>query len=262
MPKRIPKQLYPKGIQRDYASDLLKVAKRTRIDIRPLMAALPALLKEARAEIIRTDGSLREDASVFRKIRKLMAKAFANAKRGVKMIANPLTRRVAARVSKHQRRQFERQVQAALGIDLFPDGSLLLSAIEGFVAENVALIADLPVKTLTEIEGIVIRGATSGSLHDDVAKEIQGRLAISERRAKRIARDQVGKFYGYVNMKRQRVVGLEAFFWTDMGDERVRPVHSHMGGTRYLWSNPPAEGIPGEPVNCRCWAEPDFSTLL
>lgn len=45
-------------------------------------------------------------------------------------------------------------------------------------------------------------------------------------------------------------------------DNRVREEHEALEGESFAWSDPPSEGHPGEPVNCRCYADPDFSELL
>ncbi len=262
MARRIPKQIYPKGLQRDYASNLRTIARHTRFDIRPLMRELPDILSEARAEVLRTDG-VRNDAGLIRRVRNLIVRGLASAKRAVKRVAKGLAGRVAERVKRYHRKQFERQLRGVPGASVLPDGAALVTIIEGFIAINEALILDIPARTFAEIEGIVIRGVTSGTSRADIAKEIAERLAIGERRAVLIAKDQIGTLYGLINKQRQTEIGVTHFFWQELGDDRVRPLHVSLGGQRFSWKDgAPGEGIPGQPINCRCWGEPDFSTLL
>lgn len=264
MAKRIPKQIYPKGLQRDYASDLRKIARHTRFDIRPLMEELPDILRQARAEVLRADG-VRNDAGLIRRVLRLITRAKESAKRAIKRAVRAvrgLPERVAERVKKHHRRQFAKQLTGIPGVDVVPDGAALATIIEGFVAINNALITSIPDQTLTEIEGIVIRGVTSGASRADIAKEIAERLAIGERRAVLIAKDQVGTLYGLINKQRQTAAGITHFFWQELGDDRVRPLHVSLGGQRFSWkAGAPGEGLPGQPINCRCWGEPDLSTV-
>jgi SPP1 gp7 family putative phage head morphogenesis protein len=42
----------------------------------------------------------------------------------------------------------------------------------------------------------------------------------------------------------------------------VRPEHEVLDGVVFEWSDPPSEGIPGEPINCRCTAEPDVQSVI
>ena len=92
--------------------------------------------------------------------------------------------------------------------------------------------------------------------------EIEARFDVSESRAALIARDQVGKFYGALNRARQEDLGLTHFVWRTANDERVRPEHVRLDGQRFSWSKLPAEGYPGQPINCRCNADPDVESLL
>jgi SPP1 gp7 family putative phage head morphogenesis protein len=225
--------------------------------LEPVIEALPALTRQSRAEILRGD---RMDNAVREALAKLM-RALGLANQPEKPIED-LASVVASRTRAHQRTEMTRQVNAAFGIDVFQGNPNLSRVTTNFIQEQVALVKDLPVRTLTEIEGIVIRGVSEGRLHGDIAKEIQKRVNIGKNRAALIARDQVGKFYGVVNRERQKALGLTRFRWRTVGDERVRSKHKHLDGRIFTWDNPPSEGIPGQPINCRCTAEPVFDDIL
>ena len=74
--------------------------------------------------------------------------------------------------------------------------------------------------------------------------------------ARRIARDQISKATGQFNQLRQTDVGVETYIWRTAGDERVRPDHANLDGSVQRWDDPPEIGHPGEPIQCRCRAEP------
>ena len=49
---------------------------------------------------------------------------------------------------------------------------------------------------------------------------------------------------------------LETYIWRSQDDARVRAAHAEYDDRVFAWSNPPADGHPGEAWNCRCTAEP------
>ena len=261
--KRLPRQIPPRAIEREYARRLVQIAKSLRTALKPLLDELPGLLRGAReARALFYDADLaRYDAGESRRIRALMEQIRQRAQLPSGMLED-LAAQFAERVETHQRIQMGKQVRAALGVDVFREAPALQAAIEGFVTENVGYMTDLPRKTLSEIEGIVNRGVSSGQLHGDMAKEINARLKIGETRAKLIARDQVGKFYGAVSKTRNEAMGVKRFIWRTVNDERVRDEHSDLEGTEWSWDNLPSEGYPGEPIQCRCYPEPVFDDLL
>lgn len=254
--KRLPRQIFPKMIELDYARALVSVTQQTEVALEPLLELLPLLLSSARSERERLDAGESE------RVAELIAAAEAATTVSTEALEG-VAEQFAQRVSTHQRIQLSRQVTAALGVDVFTPDIGLAAASDAFVAENVALIKDLPRKTLIEIQGIIQRGVTSGALHGDIAKQIQERLTIAKNRAKLIARDQVGKFYGNVQKQRQQAIGVTEFIWRTVADERVRDTHAALDGQQFKWSTGAAgEGIPGEPINCRCYAEPVLTDLI
>ena len=44
--------------------------------------------------------------------------------------------------------------------------------------------------------------------------------------------------------------------WRTVGDSRVRTAHRAREGQIFAWDKPPSDGHPGQPINCRCYAEP------
>lgn len=254
--KVLPRQILPRGVQRSYTRELLKLMRQARLELAPLLARLPELVQTAK------DDRERLDAGEGREVAELIARASASLEAS---IAQPRLERLAAgfatNVETWQRVQMAKQTRAALGVDVFASDAGLAAASEAFVAENTSLIVDLPSKTYTEIEQLMQREIQAGTLHKDIAKLVNERFAIGENRAKLIARDQVGKYYGKVNEVRQRALGVEKFIWRTANDERVRDEHAARDGVTYTWANAP-EGGPGQPINCRCYPEPVLDDLI
>jgi uncharacterized protein with gpF-like domain len=50
--------------------------------------------------------------------------------------------------------------------------------------------------------------------------------------------------------------------WRTVGDERVRPSTRIATAKRTRYDDPPDGELPGEPIQCRCSAEPVFDDIL
>ena len=167
--------------------------------------------------------------------------------------------------SDFQRGQLAKQARAAVSIDVRKLSGLdrkVPEQITKFAETNAQLIVGLGQRMAEDIAEIVEDGVVAGSRWETIA----GRLAhvgqVTESRAALIARDQVGKLFGDINKQRQVNLGVTRYVWRDVGDNRVREEHEARNGESFEWSSPPEGGHPGEEVNCRCYADPDFSELL
>lgn len=76
-----------------------------------------------------------------------------------------------------------------------------------------------------------------------------------EGRTKVIAQSQLHNLHAQVQSARARAVGATRFVWRTQLDAAVRAEHQALEGTVHEYDDPPSEGLPGTPVNCRCWAE-------
>ncbi len=73
---------------------------------------------------------------------------------------------------------------------------------------------------------------------------------------RRITRDQTSKAIGQLTQARHRQLDIEEYDWLTSQDERVRPSHAALNGTRQRWDRPPSVGHPGADIQCRCVAIP------
>ena len=60
----------------------------------------------------------------------------------------------------------------------------------------------------------------------------------------------------------QQKLGITHYTWRTSQDERVRHEHVLRDGRRFAWDNPPDDGHPGQPIRCRCVAEPYTEHLM
>lgn len=154
--------------------------------------------------------------------------------------------------------------QAGLGASFVAQEEWKAALSKGFLRENVQLIKNMDATMISQIEQKLHRGFRAGLRWEEIAKDIQETVKITKNRAKLIARDQVNKLNGDFTRFRQTGIGVEEYFWRTSLDERVRsPKHTSKEGKKFKWKNPPADtGHPGHDIQCRCWAEPDFTPIL
>lgn len=288
---KMPKPAEPKLIWREYGEALGRLVSPAvfRRAFAELLAELPSLMASARRE--RGDAALpatailatlatitdaaervhawvrmrnaRVDADEGKRARLLVAQARERLRASVSTRAiEELAERFAENTSTFQRIQLGKQTRAVLGADIFTHDRNLRARVAGFAAENVALIKGITDEVASKVERAVTRGLTSATLHADLAKELDETFGYGETRSALIARDQIGKFYGQINASRQKDLGLDKFVWRTVGDDRVRDEHADRDGEVYSYDDPPDGELPGEPILCRCYAEPYLDDLL
>jgi SPP1 gp7 family putative phage head morphogenesis protein len=177
-----------------------------------------------------------------------------------------LARAIANRTATFQQEQVVRQWKAMFGVDVLKMEPWLASKVEAFTTESVSLIKSIPAKFFTQVESQVIRAAREGLRWEVLAETIEARTGVAEASAKLVARDQVGKFMGELNAARQQELGVSRFIWRTARDNRVRESHEELEGKVFAWNDPPIvdgePSLPGEPINCRCQAEPVLADVV
>lgn len=128
--------------------------------------------------------------------------------------------------------------------------------VDSAIMVNVALVESLPKQYHEKLEGIILRNLQQNKGLDWVETEIKKLGDITDNRARLIARDQTSSINAAVNKARQLQMGIEKYTWETRGDSRVRVSHAEKRGLRYSWDNPSSISHPGEPICCRCNAEP------
>ena len=195
---------------------------------------------------------------------------------GIKAFVGPLAsaarfmiRRLFKVESVRHGQKFMQQVNAAIGVDL--KAVVAQEGVETLIdlatQRNVALITGLTADVQKRIETVLIDMITAGKSNADMAKALDDAFQFGRKRAALIARDQAAKFNGNLNRIRQQEAGVTDYIWWTVHDERVRgnpdgkypnakPSHWARHGKQFAYEDPPSDGNPGEPINCRCIARP------
>jgi SPP1 gp7 family putative phage head morphogenesis protein len=156
-------------------------------------------------------------------------------------------------------RHWRRQLQLAK-LEVEPREDVSQAVLEAWVAENIARIQGLRDSVAPAVTRAIIEAQTQGKRATTLARELE-RLGLPARngrlrgRGDVIARDQLSKLAGQLARQQQLDAGIVEFVWRTMRDSRVRDSHRDLEGQRFAWGEPPPIGIPGEPINCRCYAE-------
>lgn len=261
--KKLPRQAEPLAQQRRYAMRIKRrvlesAMKLVREHLVPHLESLAELSSRVGRTAPTRDAADRDLDDI---IDEISARYFDQwSRREFVKVVRP----VAVEVADFDATQLNRQLSAALGEQLEVTGSepWLDDAIADFTRENVALLKSIPEQFFSDLEKTLSADIADGARWEDMAADIEDRYGVAQSRAELIARDQVGKFNGDLNRTRQTDLGITRFVWRTMGDERVREEHQERNGHTYEWTDPPGGETPGEPIQCRCYAEPDVQSAL
>ena len=255
---KMPAMLYPVGISRTYQAtvrgyfDELAQLVNDRI-----IARLPELLRQGQFELgIRTDTAEDDLRTEIEGIEVRFGEVVPASAIGARAVDT------ATLVSGFNLKQNDKMIKQVLQVDPFRSEPWLRAQMQGFAKQNVTLIKSLEQTVLKDVETIVYRGWRQGLRDEEVSKEIRQKLKVSKSRADLIARDQINKLNGQLSRVRQQELGLLRYRWRTARDERVRATHAAREGRVFSWDSPPADGHPGEPINCRCYAEPILEDLI
>lgn len=240
----------PKGIALKYRSELRKISREIREDIKKEL--LPLLEKFEPAYTRDSWGDQFE--SVFKKLKE----KYADQKR-----YESIGKSFVKAVDNQNARAFRN-----VGIDLFGKNDAIKDFLGASTINNVSLIKSIASEYLEKVEAIVFNNTTAGVRSTAIKKQIEEQYDVSAKRAKVIARDQTAKIAGNLNEKRQRSAGFEYFRWLDSDDKDVRTHHEYLaeqvteyGKGVYRWDDLPKsdKGVPiapGQDFSCRCTAIP------
>lgn len=281
LPRRFPRMrpvLVPRRVEAQLENDLeravLPLAELVRDRVLPLLRRVHADSVVTRADAAPED----PDAGDISRVIDDLVIVF-----GTELeITKPL-KRAAKDTADHTGQQHKRNVAAVLGVRPDLAEPWLADETKRFVDANVKLIKSVGVRYFAGLEAEIKDAFDRGLKHPELAERIEKRFVevdglpftVAKRRARLIARDQVGKLTGQLTERRQTALGIERYIWRTSRDERVRQSHREREGKSFRWDKPiepqleaygltpdPIDGHVGIPIQCRCTAEPDVLGML
>lgn len=273
-----PRIAAPKGIERAYGAELA----RTLLELgtlvrRRLLPDLPELVGNQRARM----DAARVDAP------RIISVVIDDLEIGYAAEVDPQTRsraRTAAeRIARQNRTEIDRATETVLGVRMERAEPWLTDELTNFVQRTSRLVKRVSADFFDRLEIRIEEGVRTGQSIDTIARGIERDFAAPageelgrvRRRARLIARDQVGSYTGELTRRRQQSLGVERYTWSTSKDERVRASHRERDGAVFDWDRPIAaqledkgltidkiDGPPGRPIQCRCVAIPVLEDLL
>lgn len=150
---------------------------------------------------------------------------------------------------------------AIVGLDPISDNALLRNWVKVHIDYNVSLIETMRANYAIGLKNDIYRSITRGGGTGDIVNAIVKRTHMAREHAQLIATDQTGKIISQFDTYRAKSAGAEKYVWRSMEDRRVRPKHRELDGKTFKYNDPHGgdDGqLPGEPIRCRCVAEPVF----
>jgi SPP1 gp7 family putative phage head morphogenesis protein len=255
--KKVPRQIVPVTLERDYFRQIIRAINPAFVLIREELIPRLQEIRDLFLNNTQFDG-MRLDSTYSELITKIMKSIKAGSAILITdLVVRDIADKNANAISLFNKYQVSKQMTSVLGVNPIITEPYLEPLVKGFTERNVALIKTIPEQYLNQVETTIRTGVEAGKTTRVLTSEIQERFVVSKNRAKLIARDQVSKFNSSLTKVRQQEVGVSEYIWRTSGDERVRSSHRAKDGKKFKWSKPPSDtGHPGQDYQCRCTAEP------
>ncbi|WP_454691139.1 phage minor head protein [Achromobacter aloeverae] len=253
-PRKPRRWRYPAGQEADYQRRLASIAQAAIGAVEKHV--LPALAGLRQDDIQNTP----ESEGWFESLRRAFVSALAEAAVNNTQ-ANELVALVASRVERYNAQQYHGLLRQAYGVDITKAEPKLPQLMRMWEAENVGLIKSIPQQYLDTLHGRVVAAVRKGTSLRDMTRQVRDTYNLPRNRAELIARDQIGKLNGDLTEYRQTNIGVKSYLWRGVMDVREREEHVEREGEEFQWDTPPPDGHPGQPIRCRCWAEPKLPLL-
>jgi len=148
-------------------------------------------------------------------------------------------------------------VRSATGVEVAPYMMMsdIRAILEDAVKNHVSLMRTLNEETRQRVVTVVFRSFALRKTKRELIRELALAMGITQKRARFIAEDQTIKLNAVLNEMRQRQMGFDGYVWRTRRDDRVRREHAQREGHAFKWNDPPYDGHPGIPINCRCVPE-------
>lgn len=179
--------------------------------------------------------------------------------------------RVFRAIASVTRQRWIGDVDRVLGVQPELSEPWLTPMADRFASDNARLITAVSGDFMARVEALVREAQRDGIRAEELRAEIRDRLlgdgyetevGKATRRARLIARDQVGKLTSELDQARQEALGVTRYRWRTSRDERVRDSHRERDGVVFEWSDiepqlrakglevDRIDGHPGRPINC------------
>ena len=253
---RPPVPLFPKGIERTYARELLKF-------VADMQAQFRRIFRDQPAPRLDSTEFRQDNDEIFRRIQEFelsIERELSESK------ARQMLEAKSRDISGHNWGQVSKQTMAVVGISIPSYEPKVHEMMKLWVEENVGLIDSIKAETRNKLKTRILEGVQAGqrweTLVAGIERDLGGQKGVFKsvrNRARLIARDQVASLNGNLARQRMTSVGGTKYKWLATMDQRTRDSHRQRNAKIYTWKNPKhGGGHPGNEINCRCVAQMVF----
>ena len=190
---------------------------------------------------------------------------------------------IADQVKKSSNKEFSAQVMGGIGVEFDTQSTWWENAKRSWTDLEYGYVQSNAQNYVSKVSSLVEEGVINGWSRIYLTEKIlQASEGLSEKKARFLARDGVGKLHGLVAQAQFQDINLDMYIWQTSGDERVRgtpgglwenslPSHFLMDGLLCRWDDAnvcsydggktweerPSEAVrlhPGMDYQCRCQA--------
>lgn len=248
--KRRPAPASPHALERSYERAVQAIAASLRAEVKEYLRGPFQRAQRAAA------ASAREDARDFADL------DFGPLRLRLGRLAKGRASRILDQFGKRITAWNKEDLERLIKVDLGAEPPAVRAVLAAWRRENVDLITSISDRLLDDVETVVTDAVRKGTRVETLAKQVAERYAVSDSRARLIARDQVLKANADLTRTRHAEAGVTRYVWSSSRDERVRPMHKDLEGTTQAWDSPPVTNVrgdrnhPGGDFQCRCVAIP------
>lgn len=146
-----------------------------------------------------------------------------------------------------------------ISIDIYDGDKKLLQQTSDWLDASMGKMQNVSEDALQRGIKTMQQGLREGRGVDYMADQLAKEMEIPFRRARNVARNEIGNQAWNLEEANARVAGMNYYRWRGMLDERERKLHFVREGEAYTLTRPPRDGNPGQPHGCRCYPEWLFS---
>lgn len=146
-----------------------------------------------------------------------------------------------------------------ISIDIYDGDKKLIQQTADWLTESMGRMQNVSEEALQRGIKVVQQGLREGRGVDYIANQLATEMDIPYRRARNVARNEIGNQAWNLEEANARAGGMNYYRWRGMLDERERKEHVVREGKAYTPTRPPRDGNPGQPNGCRCYPEWLFS---
>lgn len=277
---KVPRPLPATSIQRKFTENIAKFFRQTLISKtnQILIPQIDSLLDEGKKDLgmtfVNADAIYKKDGFSDR-LQKIISNILIDYGLDLERFKTTITAR-AVDTSEFNKKQVKKIYKQALSVDIFLSEPYLIETLNSFTLINTSFLRRYGDEYADRIGEIALNAVRTGLTANEAAKQIRTQYRwLTKNKAKLIARDQIGKLDGQLSMLRHGQLGVTRYVWRTSLDERVRgnpsgrypfavPSHWDLEGKIFDWvgKNASPIGPPGNPILCRCVAEPILEDII